>query len=96
MNIHVQTLTAQLTRYESEISQYQATVSQLENNLGALHDAFATFKGRSAYTIEFMRSILISIETLVHEEEKMDFAISQTIGREITCGLEECDQWNKA
>lgn len=42
-----------------------------------------------------MRSILISIETLVKEEEKLEFAVAQTINKEIACGLEECDNWNR-
>lgn len=95
LNLKVQTLTLQITRYESEKSQYQIAISQLENNLAGLHEAFDAFRHRCSYTVEFMRSILISIETLIKEDQNLEFAIAQTISKEIVSGLEECDHWNR-
>ena len=47
----------------------------------------------SSYTIEYLRSTLIGVETVFQEEENVSYAISQTLGKMIGQGLDECQVW---
>ena len=46
--------------------------------------------------IEYLRSVLVAMDTLLEGEEGIAFTIGEALGRTIAHGLEECSQWHEA
>jgi hypothetical protein len=93
-------LKLELQKREETINQIQIHISFLENELNVLQNKSGSTHGldslvkSSRYSLEFVRSVLIEIETLLKEEGTTQPAVMEIVEREINSALEECKRWN--